>query len=96
MKNFLILFLFKNFLFEIHIWEPQQLRQIYTKKQIDYSIANFGSVPYGHSIYGTVFRSIPLDGCNDIKPLSWEKNSGTLIVYVERGNCHFAQKVLNA
>lgn len=31
-----------------------------------------------------------------MKPLSWDKNSGTLIVYVERGNCHFAQKVLNA
>lgn len=57
---------------------------------MQYSIANFGSVPYGHSVYGTVFKGTPLDGCNDMKPLSWDKNSGTLIVYVERGNCHFA------
>lgn len=63
---------------------------MYQKRQMEYSIANFGSVPYGHSIYGTVFSGIPLDGCNEMKPLSWDNNSGTLILYVERGNCHFA------
>lgn len=57
---------------------------------MQYSIANFGSVPYGHSIYGNVFKGVPLDGCSEMKPLSWDKNYGTLIVYIERGNCHFA------
>ena len=72
------------------------MRQIYKNEQLEYSIANFGSVPYGHSVYGTVFLSNPLDACHDLKPLNWEKNQGTLIIYAQRGNCHFAQKVLNA
>ena len=57
---------------------------------MQYSIANFGQVPYGHSVYGTVFKASPIDGCTDMKPLPWDKSFGTLIVYVERGNCHFA------
>lgn len=81
---------------EIHIWEPPSLKQIYSKKQMQYSIANFGSVPYGHSIYGTIFRATPLDGCTDLRPISWDQSSGTPILYMERGNCHFAQKVLQA
>lgn len=96
MRKTLILALLQVSLAEIHVWEPQILKQLYNNKQMQYSIANFGSVPYGHSIYGNVFKSVPLDGCNDIKPLSWDKNYGTLIVYMERGNCHFAQKVLSA
>jgi len=57
---------------EIHVWEPPSLKQIYSKTQMQYSIANFGQVPYGHSIYGTVFRSSPLDGCSDLKAISWD------------------------
>ena len=81
---------------DIHIWEPTSLRNLYSQKPLSYSIANFGTVPYGHSIYGTVFKATPLDGCNSLAPLRWDKNSGTLIIFVERGNCHFAEKVLNA
>lgn len=81
---------------DLHIWEPPQLRSIYKSKKLEYTIANFGTVPYGHSIYGSVFKATPLDGCNELAPLKWEKNQGTLIIYVERGGCHFAQKVLMA
>lgn len=82
-----------NLAADINIWEPASLRSIYKSKTLDYTIANFGTVPYGHSVYGTVFKATPLDGCKELSPLKWDKNSGTLIVYVERGNCHFAQKV---
>lgn len=81
---------------DINIWEPASLRNLYKSKTMEYTIANFGTVPYGHSVYGTVFKATPLDACTDLAPLKWDKNSGTLIMYVERGNCHFAQKVLMA
>lgn len=81
---------------EIHIWEPASLRSIYSNSSLSYTIANFGTVPYGHSLYGTVFKAFPTDGCSEISPVSWDKNQGTLIIFVERGNCHFAEKVLNA
>lgn len=81
---------------EIHIWEPASLRAIYSNSSLSYTIANFGTVPYGHSLYGTVFKAFPTDGCSEISPVSWDKNQGTLIIFVERGNCHFAEKVLNA
>jgi hypothetical protein len=63
---------------------------MYKSKPINYSIANFGTVPYGHSVYGTVFQGFPKDGCTDLQPLHWDSNQGTLIVFLERGNCHFA------
>lgn len=95
-KAFLTSILITLTIQKVHIWEPSALRSLYKNKNFEYSIANFGTVPYGHSVYGTVFEGTPLDGCSDLKPLKWDKNSGTLIVYLERGNCHFAQKVLNA
>lgn len=81
---------------EVHIWEPSTLRSVYKAKPLEYTIANFGTVPYGHSIYGTVFKANPLLACSELSPLKWDRNSGTLIIYVERGECHFAQKVYNA
>lgn len=81
---------------EIHIWEPASLRSVYSNSSLSYTIANFGTVPYGHSIYGTVFKAFPTDGCSELTNIPWDKNQGTLIVFVERGNCHFAEKVLNA
>lgn len=80
----------------IHIWEPKQLKSMYQGKDIPYTIMNFGEVPYGHTIYGTVFVAEPFDGCTEINPLKWEKNFGTLILMVERGGCNFSEKVINA
>lgn len=81
----------------IHIWEPKQLKNMYASKQIDYTIMNFGAVPYGHTIYGTVFIASPYNACSELSPLKWEKNYGTLILLVERGGgCNFSEKVINA
>lgn len=80
----------------IHIWEPKQLKSMYQGKDIPYTIMNFGEVPYGHTIYGTVFIAEPFNGCTEINPLKWEKNFGTLILMVERGGCNFSEKVINA
>ena len=47
----------------IHIWEPKSLRNIYNNRDFPYTIMNFGNVPYGHSVYGTVFKASPYDAC---------------------------------
>lgn len=81
---------------KIHIWEPKSLKQLYLKNEIPYTIMNFGNVPYGHSIYGTVFQANPYDACADLEPVPWDKNYGTLIIMVHRNGCNFSEKVLNA
>lgn len=80
----------------IHIWEPKSLKSMYAGHEIPYSIMNFGVIPYGHSVYGTVFKASPYDACSELNPLKWDKNYGTLIVIVERGGCNFSEKVYNA
>lgn len=81
---------------KIHIWEPKSLKSMYSGRNIAYSVMNFGVVPYGHSIYGTVFKASPIDACTELAPLKWDKNYGTLIVLLERGGCNFSEKVFNA
>ena len=81
---------------KIHIWEPKSLKSFYANHDIPYSVMNFGIIPYGHSIYGTVFKASPYDACSELSPLKWDKNYGTLILMVERGGCNFSEKVLNA
>lgn len=80
----------------IHIWEPKSLKAIYQNRELDYTIMNFGTVPYGHTIYGTVFIASPYNACSELAPLKWDKNYGTLILMVERGGCNFSEKVINA
>ncbi len=57
---------------------------------------NFGKIPYGHSVYGTVFKASPLDACSELEAFDWDKNKGTLIVLAARGGCNFSEKVYNA
>ena len=81
---------------KVNIWEPKSLKSFYAGHDIPYSVMNFGIVPYGHSVYGTVFKASPFDACTELSPLKWDKNYGTLILLVERGGCNFSEKVLNA
>ena len=80
----------------LKIWEPRGLWETYKNKPLKYSIANFGHVPYGHSIFGSVYWGTPKDGCSDLQAVNWDNNLGSLILFLERGNCHYAEKVLNA
>ena len=95
-KTILFTILFALFSSKIHIWEPKALKAIYSNLQFQYSVMDFGSVPYGHSIYGTVFKASPYDACEELAPINWDKNYGTLIILVNRGTCNFSQKVINA
>ena len=96
LKNlFYVLNLF--LLFHLHystikIWYPESLRQIYKTKDLKYSLANFGDVPYGHTIFGMLDNPSPSDGCSELirKP----KENAKILVF-DRGGCHFGEKVLN-
>jgi hypothetical protein len=81
---------------EIDIWGPSQLKNLYKTKTSQYSIANFGTVPYGHTIIGTVKKAVPFDGCSTPKSIQNKNEEGALILMVVRGKCHFAEKVINA
>lgn len=81
---------------EIDIWGPSQLKNLYRNKTSQYSIANFGVVPYGHTIIGTVKKASPFEGCSDIQSIQNSSQEGALILMVMRGKCHFAEKVINA
>ena len=91
-----VIHLVAAFASKIHIWEPKSLKSIYSHSSLEYTVMDFGSVPYGHSIYGTVFKATPYDACTELKPLEWDKNYGTLIILLARGGCNFSEKVLNA
>ena len=81
---------------QIDIWEPSSLRQQFHKKRIEYIVATFGDVPYGHTIYGELQAAEPADACKQLTPINHNKSMGQLIVFAERGGCHFSQKVINA
>ncbi len=57
---------------------------------------NFGNIPYGHTIYGTLFKANPYDACDPLIPPPWDQNYGTLILLVHRNGCNFSEKVLQA
>ena len=81
---------------EIDIWGPSQLKNLYKNKTSQYSIANFGVVPYGHTIIGSIKKAMPFNGCEEIRSIQNTSEEGALILMVVRGGCHFAKKVINA
>lgn len=95
-QPFLLLFLLKQTHQRVNIWEPKSLKSIYTHAPFEYSVMDFGSVPYGHSVYGTLFKASPYDACSELQPIPWDNNYGTLIILTERGQCNFSTKVINA
>ncbi|CAD8108187.1 unnamed protein product [Paramecium primaurelia] len=60
-------------------------------EHIDYSIANFGIIPFGHRLMGTVDMAYPSNGCSDLLP-----TYGAHFILIERGDCTFVTKVRNA
>jgi hypothetical protein len=82
----------------IHVFSPDKLRLKFTEGQIPNTIADFGVVPYGHSISGRVVRSEPFDACDplEISEKFLKEIQGNFIILAERGRCTFSQKVINA
>ena len=51
---------------KITIWSPQYLKEKYQSKNLHYSIATFGKVPYGHSIMGRLVSAHNDLGCKPV------------------------------
>ena len=99
MKMILIMIMTLHFLHcKIHVFSPVGLRNKFSEGKIPNTIADFGIVPYGHSISGHLLKAIPFDGCDPLKiPDEVLKSvQGNLILLMERGRCNFSQKVINA
>lgn len=84
------------------VYHPYELRNKINRDngEIGSSLANFGKVPYGHSIIGRVwFDEQNPDGCEDFTiKITGEGDPDTSpspIVLVHRGGCPFVKKVRN-
>jgi hypothetical protein len=84
------------------VYHPYELRNKIDKRygEIKSSLANFGQVPYGHSIIGRVwFDEENPNGCDEFNiEITGEgdpDSSPSPIVLVHRGGCPFVKKVRN-
>lgn len=77
----------------ITVTAPPPLQKHFNNRKFEYSLANFGDVPYGYSISGSLVLANPRDACSQ---LTNNFSGSQTILVVERGRCHFAKKVLNA
>ena len=84
---------------KLHVYTPKELNDLFTNGEIKANDANFGIIPYGHSILGRVFYDPDQpEGCNELQ-LTTEEGDPDMepspIYLVKRGNCTFVQKVRN-
>lgn len=81
------------------IQSPPELKsQLQSKypKGIHYSVANYGDVPFGRSISGTIYISTFLENCQYQDLDIDAQRSINKIVLSTRGDCSFTKKSLNS
>lgn len=86
---------------QLQILTPPSLKTYWNKEKPKAAIANFGYVPWGRRLTGTVFKANPYKACSPLEPFPIDKekaeNPDTYpIVLAERGGCTFAQKAQHA
>lgn len=72
----------------------EHYNRYYSNEGIRYTIANYGRVPYGKSIAGTLHIPRDRTGCSEID--HGASAPGNLIVLLQRGGCSFVSKTANA
>ena len=83
---------------QLIIYSPAELKSTIGDDEgaVLVSLADFGHIPYGHTIVGqVVFLEENADGCEDFGESLRGYDDPNPIVIVERGNCTFVQKVRN-
>ncbi|CAD8147107.1 unnamed protein product [Paramecium octaurelia] len=72
---------------------PQELKQELDQRSgdIKYTIANFGNIPWGRRLSGTLEIADPLDACTEIN-----QTVKSHFVLIKRGDCSFVKKVRHA
>ena len=78
----------------VDVIQPELLQRIYRGKEMDYKIADIGSVPYGKSLVLELMQASPYDLCSVYKNTLQSQRRFALLV--TRGNCHFSVKAVNA
>lgn len=70
----------------LQIVEPKYIAELYQNHSLDYTIANFGKIPYDRQLVGHLHTAIPYDGC---RPIDNNKDTKAPVLLVQRGNCTF-------
>lgn len=91
---------------KVIVYSPKELKDKVKKKRGDnegftVSLANFGVIPYGHSLIGRIYYDPEnADGCEPFGDFDFskdpdDKDHPTPIILVNRGTCTFVKKVRN-
>ena len=91
---------------KVIVYSPKELKDEVIRSKGDsegfaVSLANFGVIPYGHSLIGRIYYDPEnADGCLPFGDFDYSKDPDddkhpTPIILVDRGNCAFVKKVRN-
>jgi hypothetical protein len=102
MRNLTNLLLLSTASCQLKVFGPSSLAQKFDNGAITAAYANFGFIPYGHSLYGNINTGLKVtDMCEPLPQSELDKihhgkevTSATFIL-VERGGCTFTKKVRN-
>ena len=78
---------------KLTIFSPKSLQQEYVNASIEYSIANFGHIPYGKTLIGPVLLADPELACSPLNITHSGESKEAPFLLVKRGNCTFVTKV---
>lgn len=86
----------------MRVYGPEELKGKFEDGAIEAKFANFGFIPYGHSLFGNINTGLKVSNmCDPLKQSELDKihhgkevTSATFIL-VERGGCSFTTKVRN-
>eukprot|EP00331_Platyophrya_macrostoma_P032794 CAMPEP_0176437026 /NCGR_PEP_ID=MMETSP0127-20121128/18362_1 /TAXON_ID=938130 /ORGANISM="Platyophrya macrostoma, Strain WH" /LENGTH=493 /DNA_ID=CAMNT_0017820545 /DNA_START=33 /DNA_END=1514 /DNA_ORIENTATION=+ len=87
---------------KLKVLYPAELKNEFNKlDDITIAVANFGTVPWGRTVRGTVYLTNPLDACQILSPIDFKGTANSIegespILVAGRGNCTFVMKALNA
>ena len=87
-----LLSLFSCCLCDLKIYSPVSLINEFPNNSIQYSLANFGHIPYGRTLIGPLRLSNPFNACSPINTLTNDENESPFLL-IKRGNCTFVTKV---
>jgi len=59
---------------------------------LDITLANYGYIPYGQSLIGSLSLANPRNACLPLNTVSLNSSDPSPIIVVERGGCHFVTK----
>lgn len=76
------------------VYQPKPLAEQFQAQNgsIPFALANFGHIPWGKKLSGTVYLPDPLDACAAIKSDASSARQSFFYI-VERGSCDFTVKV---